>query len=541
MEAVVFIEEANIQEIAPLLRGVACSNREIIFGDDGLNESVACGVPIDPDSWTDGRFFAVVDVGEKVRVFTDPLGQDTLYIYSREPVRVGGPPLKNWVISNSFFELASLINHRGCRLTFAPGVVAAGLVDRGTRFGAQLISNRTPLQEISVLPLGCAVEYCKITGQATVVRNCPGDWLVRGDSCLYADRVEAFIHNSVARIRALADSGFYMSLDLSGGQDSRTIFGLVLRSGIDFSKVEFFSNPRRLEDLECAMMVSREYGLSLSRSRASVKSSRGGYDLWKASALGVYLPIYARGTPDCHSSVLQFHGASILSKKFSKKNPVELADYMYRCMPTKEMGSEVREIFIESFRSIGVNLNDEWASHLHYINFRSRFHYGRNWATSCALTLWTPLISQELGKAAFSLPLKEYRNLAPWRDVMMAVDNRLVEIPFDSPEKCFNREQIESSVFFRKEIGIPSSLPSVAVYGRPTFPSIRSDDDRPARVRLEEDLARLAEPALETGIFGPDVVKKAQKALKGSEPVSRSGRLAALVISAGTFASLATG
>jgi hypothetical protein len=112
MSRVMILTPENYQTTAPLLIGTAMTADAIIFETEGLKRWEASN-PHNRDL-EDGRFFAVLDEGDYMRAFTDPLGQDALFYYDSP----------DWIVSNSFFGLVKAARAAGKKLTLRPDVLA---------------------------------------------------------------------------------------------------------------------------------------------------------------------------------------------------------------------------------------------------------------------------------------------------------------------------------------------------------------------------------------------------------------------------------
>ena len=536
--SIITLDAENIISSVPLLRGMAISETAIVLGDDGLSEMISKGVRVCPNEWEDGRFFAVVEDGEKIRILTDPMGQDTIYVYSSEGMTIDGAYVDGWIASNSFLQLAQTVKERDLPITFSPSVISASLSTEGRGFGAQLLSNRTPIKQVFVLPIGCEIEVCKFSRKAKILRKRKADFFIESIEGSFEDLLEVFVIKTCARLKALIDSNIFdINFDLSGGHDSRALVGFALKIGADLNAIPVYSNKKWMFDLASAKQVSQEFGFPLRTTRDPILVAPGAYDLWKLSSLGVYLPVYAHGAPTTENNSLIVHGGNFLSKEFGEKSAFHIASKLASRMSSLEEGEKIKQIFFSAFDSIGIDPGYKWASHLHYLNFRARFHYGRNWVGNTRRSVITPLISPFFARAAFKLQPQEYNNLRPSMELLMSLDNRLVELPFDSVEKNFSKEQMELSPFYKKSIPVNVSvLPTLTIYGKGLVaPKISSNNDMASLDCLRKDFKRYSKSSVQSGAIKPETLIRAQEVLEGTSSLPNGGRLAALVVSAGTF------
>jgi len=523
----------------PRLTGFAFTPGAVISGSGGLRAYLAAGGCRDGAEFEDGRFFAVLEAGGEVRAFTDPMGQDALYYYSNEDPFHG--PVEDWLISNSVYELAKQAKAAGKPVKFLSHIAASHFISDGAAFGAQLISNQTAIQQIKVLPIGCECRISRQDRTMTIVRTRPGDWLTRADDD-YAELMEHFVIKTCARILALAESGRYdIMADLTGGHDSRAIFGMTQRAGVA-DRIRYFSNPARPDDFRSASLVSAAYGRSLiTQPHVEVfDEPEELYALWKQACLGVYTSIYA-GSVQENQGRLRLHGGNFLSKEFGEKPARVRAESTRRFMPDKQIADRVARAFMQSFGQIGIDPDHTWAMQLHYLNFRGRFHYGRNWFGNGRTPHLTPLISQHFARAAFKLSPHDYNTLRPCMDLLLALDNQLGLIPFDLPEKCFPTEALETSPFWRKPLGFrPQDLALPTVFaGEPVVPSEGSARRLVSlREMVRGDLARYVPIARTTKLFSANYIRAAKDDLNKTGSFPHNARKAAHIITAGTLKGL---
>ncbi|MCC5980963.1 MAG: hypothetical protein JJU26_04520 [Oceanicaulis sp.] len=103
----------------------------------------------------------------------------------------------------------------------------------------------------------------------------------------------------------------------------------------------------------------------------------------------------------------------------------------------------------------------------HYLNFRGRLHYGRNWYHLFRGQNYTPLLSPKLSRAAFSLPVADYKASKPSMDILAALDNTLAVIPFELDDKFFSSRLLEASPFWGDPVDFSKiHIPAKRVFGR---------------------------------------------------------------------------
>ncbi|MCH8522292.1 hypothetical protein, partial [Glycocaulis sp.] len=111
--------------------------------------------------------------------------------------------------------------------------------------------------------------------------------------------------------------------------------------------------------------------------------------------------------------------------------------------------------------------DDPFCMQHHYLNFRGRLHYGRNWYHLFRGQNYTPLLSPKLSRAAFSLPVADYKASKPSMDILAALDNTLAVIPFELDDKFFSSRLLEASPFWGDPVDFSKiHIPAKRVFGR---------------------------------------------------------------------------
>jgi hypothetical protein len=546
-ERIVFIDKSNYMENSNFLSGIAFTRNEIIVGTEGLGSFLLRQKErFNVTDFEDGRFFAFVDVGDHVKMFSDPMGQDILFYYSQKMISVDGASTLQWMVSNSFLELVRKLraDRRALHLYLPP--LAGHFIANGTALGAQLISNNTPISEIKVLPIGCEIRISKADASLSVVRHKSGLWLTQPDSGSYRDMIADYVQLTCARIKTLIDSDkFDIRCDLSGGHDSRAIFAMARLAGHDFHKRPALSNRRRTEDLKSARLVAAAFNLKLETSWDVEDGATDSdlYEMWKKGSLGVYLPISASGAA-LNTSKLRLHGGNFLSKEFGEHSPSYLLESLSRWYADTELLGMVKNEIRIGFSQIDVDIEHPFAMHNHYINFRGRIHYGRNWTAFSRAPLFTPLISQSLAKAAFKLSTHEYNRLKLSLDLLLALDNLLGVIPFDLPEKSFDMDTIAASPFWGRPLDVKAdSLADHTLFAGATVrpQALVDGEHEPRRTGswnslrelLLKDFSKYETSAIAVGIFDDAYVARARAEIANGKSPSRDFRRVSHMVSAG--------
>ena len=536
---VLTIDSSEWKHLRSWFLGIGYNDDSIVLGTEGFHAYQAANGRLGAHGFEEGRYIAILERPEYFSIITDPMGQDVLYYYSPEKLQVGGPPVSKWVVSNSLVSLMRQARRYGSLGLYRPSLLGF-MVAGGKAIGAQLFSNNTPVWGAHVLPVGCELRISRIDGSASLHRLRRGDWLTVDDGSSYAELLEAYVQASLARITALRSAGqLDLLCDVSGGHDSRAVMGMLQRSEGN-SPVTYTTDPTKPGDYAVAKQLAGHFGTQLELKSQVPVSLDGAtaYDIWSHGSTGVYLPIVAPRA-EHETRRLRFHGGNFLSKEFGELPARQRVLRLHKWIKTGERDrAAVAQEFLDAFGHIDMDPDAPFAMQMHYINFRGRFHYGRNWFSYTRSPMITPLISPLLARAAFRLTPEQYNRNRVSLDLLLALDNALGVIPFDLPEKDFTTEEIEESPFWRRPVSFDAGKAQLpTIYGLPGSsdqtaeppPSIEGPGFLQVfRERFVEQAGRVREQKL----FNEAYMEKASNQARSGTPVQQM-RAAAHVAQAG--------
>lgn len=428
-----------------ILSGMAFHDDSVIIGNDGFCQWLdeRKGSPIHK-ALREGRFSCVYRHVNELFAWCDDMAQETIYYF------LDGD---RWAFSNSFLGLARELKNRKISLSIDKGALSSFEVGNKSLFGGQLLSHQTPISEIRILPRNHCLKVALGAGDGarlSVERFVDRPVISRVFKDTYTEGLIDFIAKWKGRFAALAKKEVFdhYKIGLSGGYDSRVTFSLALQGISGYTeRYKVHSDPRKIEDLRPASALRDLYQIkdNFRPSNPIQLNAEQAYDIWKLGCVGVYLPVYVprrlkpAGNVNVHGGHFRAHAYSSLSVK-------DRLHVMEKQLKKKgALNSEFRENFLDSFGEIDVDVDDPRAMHEHYLNFRSRFHYGRNWYKSLADVMMTPLISSELKELSDACIASGGSMEQVTHDLMYLLDPRLPYMPFDREEKNFTREVSERS------------------------------------------------------------------------------------------------
>ncbi|WP_313390619.1 hypothetical protein [Acinetobacter sp.] len=419
--------------------GICYLENCIIFGQEGFEKYLAENINV--ESLVEGRFTAVYPLSSDFKdwcICNDETGQGLIFFYNYN---------ENWAVSNSFLYLVEFLNKKNVKLSFnISSVMGFSALHTTTQ---QPISHSTLVSEVRLLPLNeiIHIKDLKLNFVKRAVKP----------KYSYEEGLVLFRDSWVNRLNALSNcfSGG-IHCDLTGGYDSRTIFGLVLSSDIDLKSLNVRSQIGKVEDFNVATRISDSYKFSLNSGHFSKKkvSNEKLFELWRYGNLGIYFPVYFNACSYSQSTdniVMHGAGGEALRDKYYNDTPMMLASKLSKRL-NKIYEPKLIESFFNEFlkgaAEAGFSPNQEFDSS--YYNFyRSRYHFGRNQYRNLNSTLITPLASSLLHQLKSDLG-KNAPDTLIYSDLMLLCDHRLIDFDFDDPSRNFSREQIENSIFYKK-------------------------------------------------------------------------------------------
>jgi len=140
----------------PRLAGYATTDEALVLGRHGLEQYLAAGHSA--ADMREGRFFGVFPNGATTTIKTDRTGQEQMFLF-----RNGSA----WAVSNSFFLLAMHVA-KAHRLTLYLPALMSFHLKSGRHIGEQLVSHKTPVAEIQMIPATTEVIVDRASGKLTL-------------------------------------------------------------------------------------------------------------------------------------------------------------------------------------------------------------------------------------------------------------------------------------------------------------------------------------------------------------------------------------
>lgn len=444
------------------------------------------------DLGEDGAYVAVLSDSEKVSIGTDFFGFGKVYLY-----RAG----EDWAVGRSLMGLAEYVASCGWRLTKDFTQLQSWFLRGNAMIGGQLTSFRTVFNEISLVPAQQVVEIdrkkqLKVMSRALATPNLS-----------YSDGLQFALEEMCSRLRTLLESEIPVSSDLTGGQDSRLIFGALLNAaGSDLSlhnAVRIKSQVSWKQDYAVASKIAKRYGVTLNKPAKRRVEADVDYaiELWRRNDLGVYSTFYPVLPA---SGEIALNGcAPAYRRVFTNPSLREEMTANRTQWISDDAIVGLEKAALESLAEVSESGDLRVR---HYNLFRSRIHGGRPALRGAALS---PLSSRAFYQAATLLPITAIERTQFYADAMFSLDSELAEFEFDKPSKNWTDTQKSALTIvpIRQEY-----IQSGKVYGSPSEIPERSPSlDTRQHDRLAEMYYRAKSKVM--GLLPPTFLEKADECL----------------------------
>lgn len=445
------------------LFGYAITEDSILFGSKGLREYDLKNGSLTQIS--EGRFCAILKLTNRTIIKCDSTGQDTIFFYHN---------INFWAVSNSFLLLANEVSKKFKLNLYGPAVQCFHLKE-GFHIGEQLISHKTMIDEIKVLPINSYIEIDK-KNSFRVISKPYIEHIGYDYSTPYKELLHETLERGAGMLGAIAEIGPELRLFLSGGYDSRLVLGMLSLNSDYRDKLKVISHKNKIDDFRVAKNICSRLGLELNgfSSPPLKKSSSSSESLlnYFSSCGAVYLPIYPvnsttqsndfsfRITGDQPTGWSHFAGNARFNGT-SKKIYTDIQEYL----KDRPYADQVANDFKSVFHDLQIDLDSPFAMQAYYSAIRGRFHCGRNWYKSKGNDfLFTPLMLN----AFINLDLKNSNN--GWHpskifaDSFAAIGDWAIEEPFETESRKFPQKILENLALKGRNSITPRHF---RVYGNP--------------------------------------------------------------------------
>lgn len=522
-----------IHQEKDLFTGTAFTDSSIIIGQDGYQAFSEKHKAPDIRLLGEGRFALVQNRNGDVYARTDGLGQETLYFYFDG---------YSWAISNSFLWLARHLKEHGARITCDADVMNLWKINHSIAQG--LISGDTFIQEIKTLPPDKLIKISQSERGFSLQTE-----LSNKVDCGDVSQDE-YVHLLISGASKMASRAYALlgrygeraKLDITGGQDSRLVLGIVAASGIPLSNLNFQSNKNYAPDFAAASGLATELGFEIHNKPIRISRTDGetAFSLWKAGSLGVYAPIYP-ALGDSIQTSLHVHGAcGECFRDYYLANAVQVIQRVDAKSKDRASSLAFSRQLAKSVAEMGQSIYTNQGMMLHYRNFRSRTHFGRSAYKNLNNILFTPLASLDFLRASRYLDPVAMQESQFALDLLLLTQPKLATLPFDLASKAFLSTAFERSPFFSHAEINRIDYSGQTVYGADTSPPGESRASGSFKEMIIAEVRAQSDAAISTGIFNAADIQAAIDKISTGTRMTIDGLSASHIISVGEAVSLAT-
>jgi len=430
--------------------GMAMFNGDILDSAEAVGRRMLAGKITLSDLLTGHGFYtAVVRAGERVFLLNDRTGYAMLFVLETEDLIV---------VSNRFHGLVATM--RALDIPREPdyAAIASALLTTDSAF-ENAISERTPIRGVRLVRLD---DYLEITGgRLSVHRNAAIEAVFAGEPLsrrAFRTELADGVDEVLAHIRAISDSGRFTHkrIGLTGGRDSRVIYGAVLRAGlIDQYDMDTYAPASESTTIDHAISLrltsvfGGRYWSSDIRPRFAIQGHTAvaaliSFQAGENRAIAINsspslgeanysLKLIGAGGEYFRALYWTQHG---YDKLYDSADPAGFFDKIFCTkVATEAMPADVRDDAIANYRATlaGLPCDDpRMKPDNFFAYYKNRCHFGhRNLTSFLEGIWWSPLDSLHLIRAMRSLSFEEFAESAGPAELMFEMAPALAFVDFN--------------------------------------------------------------------------------------------------------------
>ena len=418
------IDADNLELVHEKMYGMAFDSKSFITDINAFDEKAYRDYS--------GAFVAVKRKDRDVRLYQDTNGTHGIYVYEEDSY---------FALSNSFlllFEYLYFTKHKTLELNYGYACHLLTMPMCSLAYASTLCS------QIRILPRDTEVAIDVATKSLAVqyLEKPPLIDIYSEEALLLVDR---WISKWVSLIQNLQAQERFTEVDVTGGFDSRLTLSLVLAADVDRAKFNFKSGETYhvRDDYPISQKLGKDFGFALNAQNYSGKyvnvSAADGWNLSVLTNLGTHHYPYFQNSAYAPSyfKMTGRGGETIRNHWYVEPHSLEKAmiggDVSKRNISLHAVKFLWHELIEVNKRHQGDNADSyKTLVHLLYNEGRARYHFGRNIASAHFINyiVLAPLIDPELRRIdCLSHGNTDYDLLIAL--IMMRIDKRLVEIPFN--------------------------------------------------------------------------------------------------------------
>lgn len=456
---ITIIHSNNINQLngkLTLLSGTCLNDEKILSGQ---RDSTKIDLTSITKSIGDFTILVADHKNQSIQIFSDYFGIGKLYIW-----RDGN----RFSISNRFHLLALIAKKQQVNLTANKQQIAAILSAHNQPF-VQAFNQRTPINEIELLPIGTSIAFEK--GQLQVKQSeisTDLDEFFGISNYNYIELLKEATDEIKTNIREALVIHDYenVRIDVTSGLDARAIISAASHfknysSKIHIHTADVASSPL---DLKCSLALTsstnfqydtiartREYLSIYKNYEKLISHDLCGYYSRRPSNLNTRLPSTLRITGFYGEICARpYYSRILFDKNIANYDSSSIAAHIVANIPSTHRTSRTFDPLLEELtnqlkRTPGRTSLEQWD--LHYLLFRNGFHCSDKWTNSTLAPAWGPLQSKTLFKLKILTYLK-HQNIKLQLDAIAMLNADLALLPYGRQKDNIERENIKSTLIY---------------------------------------------------------------------------------------------
>lgn len=400
--------------------GLGLFGSELLATAEALTALLRSGRLTIPDILSGtGYFTAILSAGGERLFVTDLLGLEHLYIHD-------GP--RGQIVSNRLHALVVHLRSEEIPRKLNVDYAAMALWSKHAFF-RQCHAHGLAIDGVSLVPMD---SYLAVSGGRMEVRKKPVlAEAFGGVERPYEALIEEAAHQIARNVAAIRGSGLFdnVSADLSGGRDSRVVFGALVHLGVAGETPTVTRDLPGTRDLKCALRIVEAYKAPFYTGDpdgppAFAETPEDALNQWRSYYMGMYhkmalMPWSVRGADrrtirltGGSGGIYRSVWSNWLSPALSEVRPEETLNVLFeRLLPEYPTAHRVRaaaalsECILPLPGETAVEKLDN-----HYLYFRNRTHFGMRAQRIQAIgPTWSPLVAPALLLASRKLSWEQRR------------------------------------------------------------------------------------------------------------------------------------
>ncbi|WP_407376411.1 hypothetical protein [Methanobrevibacter sp.] len=240
------IDSNNIEETEEKLYGFALQNGKIVQDEDIISYTHFDKI---------GAYVLIQNKNSEITISQDMIGSYGVYIYRNEDY---------FAISNSFLKLMDYLKYDN-KLTLNKDFAYISLLPKTI---SSIVYEKTLINEIICIPRNTEIHIDTKTKQLSFIELDFNENSIPIDSEKGLKTLDEWFFKWIDIIRSLKEKTNNLSLDLSGGFDTRVVLSILLAANIDLNSIRVNSidndHHNHDEDFRIASQIAQRYGFGLN-------------------------------------------------------------------------------------------------------------------------------------------------------------------------------------------------------------------------------------------------------------------------------------